>query len=87
MTVDLIFDLIGRVAHVYAGVDVRGTHLRLRALQSREKLCVEQRRLGIFQFLCHVAREAEIGILVDRAWDETGDVGCRAKYLGEGVGK
>ena len=25
--------------------------------------------------------------MVDRAWDEAGNVGCRAKYLREGVGK
>ena len=41
MAVDLIFDLIGRVAHVYARVDVGGAHLCLRALQSGEELRVQ----------------------------------------------
>jgi hypothetical protein len=87
MAVDLIFDLIGRVAHVYARVDVRGAHLCLGALKSGEELRVQLRRLGVPQFLRNVARKAEIGILVDGAGDETGDVRCRAKYLREGVGK
>lgn len=40
MTVDLILDLIGRVVHVYARVDVGRAHLCLRTLQSGEEFGV-----------------------------------------------
>lgn len=87
VAVDLVLDLVGRVVHVYARVDVGRAHLRLRTLQRGEEFRVQQGRLGVPQLLGDVARQAEVGILVDRAWDEGGNVGLCAEDLREGVGK
>jgi len=87
MAVDLILNLIRGIAHVYARVDVRCAHLCLRTLQRGEELGVQQGRLRVSQLVCHVTRQAEVGILVDRTWDEAGNVGLGPKDLWEGVGK
>ena len=87
MLVDLILDLRGRVAHVNARVEVRRAHLRLRALQRREELGVQERGLRVLELRGDVAREPEVRVLVDRAWDEARDVGDGAEDLGEGVGE
>ena len=87
MAVDLILDLIRGIAHVYARVDVRRAHLCLRTLQRGKELGVQQGRLRISQLVRDVTRQAEIGILVDRTWDEARNVGLGAKDLREGVGK
>ena len=83
--VDLVLDLRRRVGHVDARVRVRRAHLRLRALQRREELGVQQCRLRVLQLRRDVSREAEVRILVDRAWDEAWDVRLGAEDLGEGV--
>ena len=87
MAVDLILNLIRGIAHVYARVDIRRTHLCLRTLQRGEELGVQQGRLRVSQLLRDVTRQAEIGILVDRTRDEARNVGFGAKDLWEGVGK
>jgi hypothetical protein len=87
MAVNLILDLIRGIVHVYARADVRCAHLCLRPLQRGEELGVQQGRLRVSQLVRHVTRQAEIRILVDRTWDEAGNVGLGAKDLWEGVGK
>jgi hypothetical protein len=87
MAVDLILNLIWHVTHKYARVDVRRAHFCLRALQSREEFCVQQRGLRVFQLVGNVARKAEIRVLVDCTRDKTRDVGLDSKNLWEGVGK
>ena len=85
--VDLVLDLRGRVVHVYARVHVRRAHLRLRALERGEELGVQQRGLRVLELHGDVARQPEVRVLVDRTWDEAGDVGLRAEDLREGVGE
>jgi len=87
MTVNLILDLVGRVVHVYARIDVGCAHLCLWTLQSREEFCVQQSRLGVPQLVGDVARKAEVGILVDSTWDKARNVGLCAENLWERVGK
>lgn len=87
MPIDLVLDLRGGVAHVDRRVRVARTHLRLRALERGEELRVQQRRLGVLELLRDVAREPEVGVLVDRAGDQAGDVRRRAEDLREGVGE
>jgi hypothetical protein len=87
MVVDLILNLIRGIAHVYARVDVRRAHLCMRTLQHGEELGVQQGRLRVSQLVRDVTRQAEIGTLVDRTWDEARNVGLGAKDLWEGVGK
>ena len=48
---------------------------------------MQQGRLRVLQLVRDVTRQAEIGILVDRTWDETGNVRFGTKDLWEGVGK
>ena len=83
MAVDLIFDLIRRVVHEYARVDVGRAHLCLWTLQSGEEFCVQQSGLGVPQLVSDVARKAEVRILVYRTWDEAWNVRLRAEDLGE----
>lgn len=42
MLIDLILDLTGSVRHIDRGIGVAGAHLRLRALQRREELGVDE---------------------------------------------
>ena len=70
MLVDLVLDLVRGVVHVYARVDVRRAHLRLRPLQRGEELGVDERGLGVLELDGDVAREPEVRVLVDRAGDE-----------------
>ena len=87
MTVDLVLDLRGCVAHEDTRVDIRRAHLRLRALKRGEELGVEERGLGVLELDGDVACETEVRVLVDRARDEARDVGCSAKDVREGVGE
>lgn len=48
---------------------------------------MEERGLGVFEFLGDVASETEIWVLVDSAGDQTGDIGDFAKYVRERVGE
>ena len=83
MAVDLIFDLIRRIVHVYARVDVGRAHLCLRTLQSGEEFRVQKRRLRVPQLVSDVARKAEVRILVYRTWDKAWNVGLCAENLRE----
>jgi hypothetical protein len=83
MAVDLILDLIWRVVHVYARVDVGRAHLCLRTLQSGEEFCMQQGRLGVPQLVSDVARRAEVRILVYRTWDKAWNVGLCSEDLRE----
>jgi len=85
MLPDFIPDLRLRIAHADGRVGVAGRHLRLWALQRREELGVQQRRLGVLEPRGGVACQAEVGVLVDRAGDEARDVGFCPEDLGEGV--
>lgn len=87
MAVDLVLNLIRGVAHVYARVDVRRAHLCLRSLQRGEELGVQQGRLRISQLVRDVTRQAKIGVLIDRTWDEARNIGLGAKDLWERIGK
>lgn len=58
-----MFDLLHGVGEEDGGVWVRGTHLRLRALQSREERRVEQGRLVEAQARGDVSGHAEIWVL------------------------
>lgn len=42
---------------------------------------------GVLEFLSDVARQSEIGVLVDRAGNKAGDVAHFTKDLREGVGE
>jgi len=46
---------------------------------------VDESWFGILEFMCYVACETEVRILIDCAGDEGGDIGFRAEDLGEGV--
>lgn len=48
---------------------------------------MDERRFGVFEFLGDVARQSEVRVLIDGAWNEAADVAHFAKDLGEGVGE
>ena len=87
MFIDLILDLIRRIAHEDTRVRVGRAHFRLRALERREELGVDQGRFGVFELDGDVAGETEVRVLVDCAGNEARDVGLRAEDLEEGVGE
>ena len=62
----LVLDHVRRVGHVDARVGVRRAHLRVQPHQRGDELAVHQRRLELAQPRRHVARHAEVGVLVDR---------------------
>ena len=72
--VDLILDLVRRVAHEDARIWVRRAHLRLRPLECREEPRVQEGGLRVFELLRDVAREAEVRVLVYGTRDEARDV-------------
>ena len=75
---DLLGDLLGRVGEEDRRVVVRRGHLARGALQRREEFGVEERGLAaervVFRsdLVRDVARDAEVGVLVDGAGDEAG---------------
>jgi hypothetical protein len=85
MPVDLVLDLIQSVGHEDARIGVRRAHLRLRALQSREKLGVHESRFRVLELLSDVSRESEIGILVHRAGNKARYVRRVSEDMGERV--
>ena len=48
---------------------------------------MDQGGLGVFELRCHVSSQAEVRVLVYRAWDETGYVRNGTEYLREGIGE
>lgn len=87
MSINLVLDLVLGIAHKDTRIRIRSAHLRLRSLQGREESRVDQCRFGVFEFLGDVSRQSEVGVLVDGAGDEAGDVARFAKDLGKGVGE
>lgn len=87
MCVDLLLNLVGFIGHEDAAVGVAGAHLGLRPLESGEELRMDESRFLVLQFLRYVPSEAEIGILVDGAGDQAGDVADRTEYMRETVGE
>lgn len=85
MLIDLILDLGRGVGHVYSGVSIARAHLRLRALEGREELGVDEEGFGVLEFGGDVPGEAEVRVLVDRAGDKARNVGFGAEDLREGV--
>lgn len=51
------------------------------------ELGVNKSGFFVFESSCDFSCETEIGILIDRAGDQTGDVGAVTVDLGEGVGE
>jgi hypothetical protein len=83
MLIDLILQLIRSIRHEDTRVDITGAHLGLRPLESREEFGMDERGLGILEFLSNVACQTEVRILVDGAGNETWDVRCGSEYLRE----
>lgn len=83
MSIDLVLDLVRGITHKDTRVGIRGAHLRLWSLESGEESRVDQCGFGVFEFLGDVSRQSEVGVLVDGAGDETGDVAHLAKDLGK----
>mmetsp|Transcript_22472 Transcript_22472/g.57027 ORF Transcript_22472/g.57027 Transcript_22472/m.57027 type:complete len:401 (-) Transcript_22472:153-1355(-) len=70
--VHLVLDLLGCVRHVDGRALVRRTHLCVEALKRGKELGVNQRGLEKAELRRRIARQAEVGVLVDRARDEAG---------------
>jgi hypothetical protein len=85
MLIDLILDLRWRVRHIDTRIRIRCAHLRLWTLKSGEELGVYEGWFGVSEFLRDVACEPEVGVLIDGAGNETGDVGYVSEDLGERV--
>lgn len=85
--VDLILDHLCRIRHEDARRVDRSAHLALRTQERRDELGVDEGGLAVLEAGGHFARETEVGVLVDGAGDEAGDVGLGAEDLGERVGE
>ena len=83
--IDLILDLIRRIAHEDTRVRIGRAHFRLWALEGREELGVDQGRFGVFELDGDVAGETEVRVLVYRARDQAGEVTARTKNIWERV--
>lgn len=83
---NLVLNLPRRVREEDSVAGVAGAHLaRIRALEAREELGVDERRLVEAQARRHIARHAEVWVLVDGARDQAADVLFRhvRKQVGE----
>lgn len=60
MSVDLVLDLVRSVRHVNGRVGIRGRHLGLGTLQSRQELAVQEAWLGVFEFVCYISSQPEL---------------------------
>lgn len=48
---------------------------------------MDEGRFWVLEFLGDIARQSEVGVLIDSAWNKAGDVARFAKDLWKGVGE
>ena len=83
MDLDLPFDVLWRVREEDRRVGIAAAHLPGGALQRREELRVDERRLLEAEARRDVARHPEVRVLVDRARDEARHVDAAAEDVRE----
>mmetsp|Transcript_33211 Transcript_33211/g.67940 ORF Transcript_33211/g.67940 Transcript_33211/m.67940 type:complete len:289 (-) Transcript_33211:434-1300(-) len=81
MNFDLPFDILRGISQKDCRIGIATRHFTLGSLKGREKFGMNERGFAqegmMFrnQFVCDVTCEAEVGVLVDGAWDETSEGG------------
>lgn len=68
--VDLVLDAIRCVSHENGRRIHASRHLGSRALEGRQKDCVDERRFLILHLLCVLAALSEVRVLVDGTWNQ-----------------
>lgn len=71
---NLLLDLLGSISHEDTRSWIRTRHLSMEALESREEFSIHTCRLWSLDLSAHISCHPEVGVLVDSAWYQTGNI-------------
>lgn len=85
--INLVLDMIGRIAQENGRSIVTGRHFGARTLQSVEKAHVNECRLGIFEASGAVSCQTEVRVLVNGTRNQAGNAGSALLVFAKDVRK